>query len=251
MHVSTVRVSERSGTKSVTGNETLNQQLRDTHMCCVSIMLTGQHSPKRREDRSFIRKVLVWSLAPQSSLLKQPLSTHWTPNYRHRLVCCNNAGCEYADLIRSTSLQQETRLFECCDILRCSGAAVGGHTVVTLWSHCGTEGWTWSAFKQCSVCTNSSKVCRENIPRYSTSTRHHWQEAGWIHTFMVFTSKSDLTVRMMFCCNNTLLHAWVVTCGYLDLCCLPVSSQQSGDSSLTSGINKEFSLRLTGYRFLF
>lgn len=107
----------------------VNQQLRDTHMCCVSIMLTGQHSPKRREDRSFIRKVLVWSLAPQSSLLKQPLSTHWTLNYRHRLVCCNNAGCEYADLIRSTSLQQETRLFECCDILRCSGAAVGGHTV--------------------------------------------------------------------------------------------------------------------------
>lgn len=107
----------------------VNQQLCDTHMCCVSIMLTGQHSPKRREDRSFIRKVLVWSLAPQSSLLKQPLSTHWTLNYRHRLVCCNNAGCEYADLIRSTSLQQETRLFECCDILRCSGAAVGGHTV--------------------------------------------------------------------------------------------------------------------------
>lgn len=221
----------------------VNQQLRDTHMCCVSIMLTGQHSPKRREDRSFIRKVLVWSLAPQSSLLKQPLSTHWTLNYRHRLVCCNNAGCEYADIIRSTSLQQETRMLWHFKVLRSS----------RRWSHCGTEGWTWSAFKQCSVCTNSSKVCRENIPRYSTSTstRHHWQEAGWIHTFMVFTSKSDLTVRMMFCCNNTVLHAWVVTCGYLDLCCLPVSSQQSGDSSLTSGINKEFSLRLTGYLLLF
>lgn len=50
----------------------------------------------------------------------------------------------------------------------------------------------------------------------------------------------------MFC---VLLHTLVVKSGYLSYCCLPVTSKQSGHSSLTSGINKAFLLKelpLTG-----
>ena len=57
------------------------------------------------------------------------------------------------------------------------------------------------------------------------------------------------------CCvfRDALLHTSVVTSGYLSSCCLSISSNQSGPSPLTSGINKAFSpteLPLTGY-FLF
>lgn len=48
---------------------------------------------------------------------------------------------------------------------------------------------------------------------------------------------------VVFCCcfTDVHLHSMIVTSGYLNYSCLPINSNQSGHSPLTSDINKAFS----------
>ncbi len=54
---------------------------------------------------------------------------------------------------------------------------------------------------------------------------------------------SSAAVQGSTCCvfRDGILHTLVVTSGYLSYCCLSIISNQSGQSPLTSDINKAFS----------